>query len=60
MNDIDDDLKTYLFAWTGRKRFIDARSKQSAKSKFMERFGFHPDEVEGLLILAENRRGAFA
>lgn len=37
-------MKTYMFSWNGRRKFIDASSYSEARRKFMERFGFFPDE----------------
>lgn len=31
-----------MYAWNGRKKFIDVDSWQEADKIFMEKFGFHP------------------
>ena len=37
------NIRTYMFTWNGRRKFIDASTYSEARRKFMERFGFFPD-----------------
>lgn len=40
-------MRTFMYAWNGRKKYIDAVSWQDADALFMERFGFDP-HIEGM------------
>ena len=42
---------TYEFAWNGRRKFVDAIDEEQAKNIFMEIYGLHPDEQEGMSIV---------
>lgn len=39
-------MKTYMFAWNGRKKYIDAFDINEARRMFMETYGFFPENVE--------------
>jgi hypothetical protein len=41
----EDPIRTYRFFWNGRRKFVDAKTEEEAKTLFMERFGFYPDNV---------------
>jgi hypothetical protein len=40
------EKKTFMFAWNGRRRFIDACCQFDAELQFMERYGFWPNNVQ--------------
>lgn len=39
-------MRTFMFSWNGRRKFVDASTQVEAERKFMERFGFWPEDVE--------------
>ena len=47
-------MTTYHFAWNGRNKFIDASTYSEAQRKFMERFGFFPDENTVTITILED------
>ena len=43
-------MKTYMFSWNGRRKFIDASTYSEARRKFRKQFGFFPDNTVKIVV----------